>query len=193
MWIFNLIYSLFQKIFSLFSQSKKTPQIAIVGLCNAGKTTMLNALKTGHFQQQEKAKASKKETICISGLNMIIKIFDLDDHIHNDKSDNLDFQGIVFVIDASDRSRFDEAKKEFDQIMNDEFCNNIPILILANKVDVAGSASYIDIVDAFNLKDLYNNEQITKINETRPINLTMSSVRQQFGYLSGFKWMVHFI
>lgn len=191
MWIFDFINSLFQK---LFPPKEKTSKIIIVGLDNAGKTTMLYAIKNGNFQQQEKTKTFNKEMIRIAGVN--INVYDLGGHdmVRQAWADYyMNCQGIVFVIDASNQSRFNESKKELDSIMNDESIMNVPILILANKVDIAGAASYIDIVNAFDLKDLYSNDQITVSNETRPVNLVMTSIRQHFGYLSGFKWISHFI
>lgn len=200
MWIFDIIkiylarilsfiYSLFQKD---FPSKGKMSNVVIVGLENAGKTTMLNAIKTGHFQQKEKIKMSDKETVRTSDL--CLTAIDLCHQMERRAwSTRYDYQGIVFIIDASDKSSFESAKIELDLILEDNSTKNLPLLILANKVDVAGSATYIDIVNAFNLKDLYSNDQVTKSNETRPVNLVMTSIRQQFGYLSGFKWISHFM
>ncbi|KAK8878585.1 intracellular protein transport [Tritrichomonas musculus] len=191
MWIFDFIYSIFRKIFPV---KGKASNIVIIGLDNAGKSTMLYALKNGRFQQQEKTKTFDKEMVKIGGLD--IYAWDLGGHmmVRQTWSDYyFSCQGIVFVIDASCQTRFNEAKNELDMIMNDSTIKNLPILILANKIDVAGSASYSDIVSAFNLKNLYDSDQITVHTEFRPIHLVMTSVPQLFGFLSGFKWLSNFI
>ena len=44
---------------------------------------------------------------------------------------------LVFVVDASDDSRIDDARNELHQILADKRMQNIPLLVLANKEDKA--------------------------------------------------------
>ena len=43
---------------------------------------------------------------------------------------------IVFMIDASDRERFQESKDELADLLADESIANAPVLILGNKIDL---------------------------------------------------------
>lgn len=58
---------------------------------------------------------------------------------------------IVFLIDAFDRNRFDESKKELDSLLADETLSNCPVLILGNKIDLPGAASEDELRNVFAL------------------------------------------
>lgn len=48
--------------------------------------------------------------------------------------------GIVFVVDAADHGKLDEAKRELrEHVFNNEQAGNIPVLVLANKQDLPGA------------------------------------------------------
>lgn len=47
-------------------------------------------------------------------------------------------QGLIFVIDSSDRQRIDEARQELHRIINDREMKDSLLLVFANKQDVAG-------------------------------------------------------
>ena len=50
-------------------------------------------------------------------------------------------QGLIFVIDSSDRARIDEAQQELHRIILDREMKEALLLVFANKQDVAGGAS----------------------------------------------------
>lgn len=61
---------------------------------------------------------------------------------------------IVFLIDAFDRGRFKESKKELDSLLTDEALANCPILILGNKIDKPNAASEDELRNFFALYQL---------------------------------------
>lgn len=61
---------------------------------------------------------------------------------------------IVFLVDAWDRSRFQESKNELDSLLTDESLSNCPVLILGNKIDKPGAASEDEIRNFFGLYQL---------------------------------------
>jgi signal recognition particle receptor subunit beta len=69
-----------------------------------------------------------------------------------------DVQGIIFVIDSADKIRMVVAKDELDIVLQhaDVKDTNIPILFLANKMDVPGAAVPVDITRALELTNIVN-------------------------------------
>lgn len=45
-------------------------------------------------------------------------------------------EGLIFVIDSTDRERIDEVREEFHNILTFPYMTNVPILIIANKRDL---------------------------------------------------------
>jgi len=48
----------------------------------------------------------------------------------------LEANAILFLIDSADVDRFEEAKEELDGILNNADLKDVPVLVLANKIDV---------------------------------------------------------
>ena len=53
-------------------------------------------------------------------------------------SHNTGTQGLIFVIDSSDRARMEEASQELHRIINDREMKDSLLLVFANKQDVQG-------------------------------------------------------
>lgn len=119
-------------------QSDKRIPIAIVGLENAGKTTLVKRIQTGKFVKTiTPTHGLDIETIEIK--ENLFQLFDLGGQI---AFRELFWQtyvklshGIIFVIDSSDNTRLDQVIEWFWKCL--EWNPTAPLLILANKSDLA--------------------------------------------------------
>lgn len=109
---------------------------------------------------------------------------------------------MVFIVDALDRERLPESKRELDVRSRvsftriTDFCSqglltcdelaNVPFLVLGNKIDVPRAASEDELRSALGLYETYGKETKPDANPgVRPVELYMCSVVRRMGYADG--------
>ncbi|XP_050758783.1 ADP-ribosylation factor-like protein 14 [Gymnogyps californianus] len=60
--------------------------------------------------------------------------------------------GLLYVVDSSDKRRLEESKKEFELILKNESIKSVPVVLLANKQDLPGALNAEEITRRFNMK-----------------------------------------
>lgn len=101
--------------------------------------------------------------------------------------------GVVFLVDALDRERFPESKRELDTLLGCDELASVPFLILGNKIDVPRAASEDELRAALGLYETYGKDAKVEKDAVRPIELYMCSVVRRMGYADGFRWMAKFL
>jgi ADP-ribosylation factor-like protein 6 len=93
-----------------------------------------------------------------------------------------DINGIIYVVDSTDKIRMAVAKNELDQLLthNDIKGKNVPILFFANKMDIPGAFAAKDCVDVLKL------EQIAD----RSWHIQSTDAIQGLGIEDGLKWLM---
>merc|ERR1712061_763554 len=49
--------------------------------------------------------------------------------------------GIVFLVDAADRTRFQESREELHRLLEEPSLAEVPVVVLGNKIDIPVAAS----------------------------------------------------
>ena len=57
-------------------------------------------------------------------------------------------EALIYVVDAADRKRIDEAGFELDEILSEEKLATVPLLVFANKSDLLQAKSADEIAEA---------------------------------------------
>jgi GTP-binding protein SAR1 len=175
----------------------------LVGLDGSGKTTLLQVLARNVVQAHEPTTHPQSEEVTVH--NVRFQAFDLGGHkaarvLWKRYYPALD--GIVFLVDAADPDRFEEARAEIGRLLDAE--NTVPLLVLGNKVDARGAVSRPTLLRALALdpfladrpnrpKDFGPGEEPPCLGPVggRPIELAMCSVVRRWGYDNGFAWLAN--
>ncbi|RYC56627.1 hypothetical protein CHU98_g9580 [Xylaria longipes] len=123
----------------------KEMRLLMLGLDAAGKTTILYKLKLGQDVTTIPTVGFNVETVTYKNVKFNVwdvggqdKIRPLWRHYFSGT------QGLIFVIDSSDRQRIEEARQELHRIINDREMKDSLLLVFANKQDIKEGTSYGD-------------------------------------------------
>uniref|UniRef100_A0A7S2AF67 Uncharacterized protein n=1 Tax=Alexandrium andersonii TaxID=327968 RepID=A0A7S2AF67_9DINO len=103
--------------------------------------------------------------------------------------------GIVFIVDAADRTRFAEVSEELQRLFEAEGLARVPIVILGNKIDIPVAASEDEVRQRIGLPHHLTVGQDAKKGacSVRPVELFMVSIKRRMGYDAAFRWLSEFL
>ena len=125
--------------------------IAILGLDSAGKTTVLYRMQFNEFVNTVPTKGFNSEKVKVSLGGHRTVTFHFWDVGGQEKlrplwkSYTRRTDGLVFVVDAAEGERMEEAKVELHRITRSAENQGIPVLVLANKQDLNGAMSALEV------------------------------------------------
>ncbi|KFY22246.1 hypothetical protein V493_06730 [Pseudogymnoascus sp. VKM F-4281 (FW-2241)] len=133
----------------------KEMRLLMLGLDAAGKTTILYRLKLNQDVTTLPTVGFNVETVTYKNVKFNVwdvggqdKIRPLWRHYYSGT------QGLIFVIDSSDRARIAEAREELKRIIGDREMKDSLLLIFANKQDVKDAMNPEEVTDALQLKTM---------------------------------------
>lgn len=130
-------------------------RILMVGLDNAGKTTILYKFRLNETVSTLPTIGFNVETVKYK--NIAFTVWDIGGQ---DKIRSLwrvylkGSTGLIFVVDSSDKQRLGEAKTELHKLLEEEDLKDAHILVFANKQDVLGALSVNEIKSGLALADM---------------------------------------
>merc|ERR1712227_214534 len=144
------ISKLFDKFFG-----KKEMRILMLGLDAAGKTTILYKLKLGEVVSSVPTIGFNVETLEYKKIKFTVwdvggqdKIRLLWRHYYQNT------QGLIFVVDSSDRERIQESHDELHKMLNEDELRDAIVLVFANKQDLPNALSVTELTEKLGLNQL---------------------------------------
>ncbi|KAL9656471.1 hypothetical protein ABK040_005235 [Willaertia magna] len=171
-------------------------KIIFVGLDNAGKTTLLYKLTSNLLTQPVPTQYPNCETIQLNS-SCTIRATDVGGHplVRGIwKNYFIDIDGLVFIVDANDKKRLTEASNELQKILKDNDLENIPVLVIGNKVDIPTALSEEELAYSLGIQGLRTGKTAgLATNNRRPLELFMSSVVNHFNITESFEWLASYM
>lgn len=173
----------------------KTGKILFLGLDNAGKTTLLKMLKSEKLGQYEPTEYPNVEEIVIGSLT--ITTIDMGGHVVArrvwQKYFTDDVTGIVFIVDAANSSRFEEARAELNDVLKSDEVANLPVLILGNKIDKNTAVQEEVLKAALGISNQTTGKGKIEHKNVRPLEVFMCSIVKGEGYGAGIQWLTQYL
>ena len=184
--IYDYWRSLLRSLLDSLGFKGKEGTLLLLGLDNAGKTTLLHRLRTGQIRNYPPTdRPSLTEKFTISGITF--SAWDLGGHeaVRHLWSDYApECKALLFLIDASDVERLEEAGYELDALIAEGIIGaDIPIAILLNKCDLPSARPSADVCDKIQYKDF----------RTETMRIFRISVLKGEGYQEAFQWIATFL
>jgi len=172
-------------LLSLFRSAKKEEKearILMLGLDNAGKTTVLKKLSEEDISHIMPTQGFNVKSLTHEGFKL--NVWDIGGQktirpywgSYFDKSDSL-----IYVIDSGDQRRLRESGGELQELLTEEKLNGLPLLIFANKQDLRSAVPADEIAEALNLSAI----------KDRTWTIQACSAKSGDGLQDGMEWLVN--
>ncbi|KAL6740872.1 hypothetical protein Aduo_014182 [Ancylostoma duodenale] len=195
--------STFSRLRLLFFGTKPC-RILMVGLDNAGKTTILYKLKLGEVVTTIPTIGFNVETV--NYRNLSFTVWDVGGqerirvlwkyYFNNTEADCLGLEyvrcsffcnahsilinkAVIFVVDSADRERMDEVRTELNTLFDDPELREAKFLVFANKQDLPNAMTTAEVIKALELHGLRNREWYVQ-----PSNAVTGE-----GLVEGLEWL----
>lgn len=157
----------------------------MLGLDGSGKTTLLYKLKCNESVWTMQTVGFNVESLDTDRGSLGITLWDIGGqrmmrpywkHFYTDA------HGVLFVVDSWDQKRLEEARKELHRALRYESLRGIPLVVLANKQDLAGALSAGALCEKLDLR---------RVCEGRAWFIQPCSAATGVGLQEGFRKMIY--
>ena len=172
----------FSKLFDKLVGKRKL-KLLVLGLGYVGKTTILYKLRLAEVVSSVPTLGFNVETI--DNKNILINSWTTGPaHIkYLERRYYPETQGIVFVVDSSDKDWIAIAKEGLDSLLSEELLKDAVLLVLANKQDISGVLSVTEIAEMLDLTTI----------KSRVWHIQGTCAMTGEGLYEGFNWLAQTI
>ena len=145
----------FSRLFSYFGD--REARILVLGLDNAGKTTILYRLQVGTVVSTIPTIGFNVETV--THKNVKFQVWDLGGQTSIRPYWRCYYpntQAIIYVVDSSDVERVGTSREEFHALLEEEELKDAILLVFANKQDLPGALSDAEVTEQLGLSSIKN-------------------------------------
>lgn len=172
----NLIPTILSNLFG-----PREVRMLILGLDNAGKTTILYRLQLDEIVETIPTIGFNIETVQYK--NIKFQVWDLGGQTSIRPYWRCYYpntNAVIFVVDSADRDRIGDAKQELYLMLEEEELKGVTLLVFANKQDLPGAMALDEITEALGLSSIHN----------RQWTIIKSSAVKGIGITEGLDWLV---
>ncbi|KAK1884517.1 ADP-ribosylation factor-like protein 3 [Dissostichus eleginoides] len=143
-------------LLSILRRLKQTPdqevRLLLLGLDNAGKTTLLKQLAAEDISHITPTQGFNIKSVQSSGFKL--NVWDIGGQrkirpYWKNYFENTDV--LIYVIDSSDRKRFEETGLELADLLEEETLAAVPLLVFANKQDLMTATPASELAECLSL------------------------------------------
>eukprot|EP00884_Botryococcus_braunii_P016534 jgi/Botrbrau1/3564/Bobra.0078s0021.1 len=146
---------LFSSLWAYLFPGSKEYKIVMVGLDNAGKTSILYQLHLGQAVVTQPTVGCNVEQIQHN--NLTFEVWDLGGQANLRPSWATYYKhtdAVIVVVDSTDRARMNIAKNELFSLLDHEHLQSAAILVFANKQDLKDAMAVGDLTQTLNLHSI---------------------------------------
>eukprot|EP00899_Mesostigma_viride_P016410 jgi/Mesvir1/24770/Mv22025-RA.1 len=170
-------------IFACLTFLDAQSRILMLGLDNAGKTTILKQLSGEDISSITPTQGFNIKSMMHEGFKL--NVWDIGGQktirpYWRNYYDSTD--GLIYVIDSADRrpERLEETGVELAELLQEDKLAGVPLLVLANKKDLMHAIPPNELLEGLNLSSIRD----------RPWDLVACSAKTSEGLQQGMEWLV---
>nr|XP_028591603.1 ADP-ribosylation factor-like protein 8A [Podarcis muralis] len=154
--------ALFTKLLDWFRALfwKEEMELTLVGLQYSGKTTFVNVIASGQFNEDMIPTVGFNMRKITKG-NVTIKLWDIGGQPRFRSMWERYCRGvsaIVYMVDAADQEKIEASKNELHNLLDKPQLQGIPVLVLGNKRDLPGALDEKELIEKMNLSAIQDRE-----------------------------------
>ncbi|EGC29830.1 sarB, Sar1 GTPase [Dictyostelium purpureum] len=177
----------FYNLFLWLGFFKKDAKIVILGLGNAGKTTLLHLLVHGAVKAHNPTQRPHNDSFTYGNINFTAYDLGGQSALRNIwKNYTQDPKTIIlFMVDSTDPQSIIESKSEIHDLLEDENLKNSAILVLGSKIDAKEAIGRESLIDQLDIRRF----GLGLNRPDRPLDCLMFSSLKRVGIKEMVDWL----